>query len=243
MSGNTAVQPGDMPGLHNSDNTGLHAIRMALATPFRDDQDCFRWLYGFGRTPLSLLAGGQPTESAMTIAQRTVLARTFSGQSDASWERWASGGQRPPPKFKLYINPLAHAFRSTVSRLAVALTHSDGLKIVSRSWMIGRPDKLIAYFRGEDRRASWISTYRGELSDIAGSPVPFTQTIDDIPAVSVATDPENGNESWRSGLLKAIARDILDLQGRADGYRQVLLRLERRGIDSHAWCRNGGTDA
>lgn len=211
---------------------------MALDTPFRDAEDCFRWLYGFGARPVVIREGCLPQAPVLTEAQRALLGRQFVPVVDTAWERWLpeDWDVAKPPRHKLYICPTAATIQGVISALIPAMCTTDGFKIVAKCWMLGRTDCLVLYFKDRDKRSGWIKDNTASLNAITGSQVPFTQPVSGLHAVTIATDPDVRNQSWRSCLLRSVARYIIKAQANADPLQCVLRALEREGIDYNNWC-------
>jgi len=224
--------------LPQQSNSGDRAISLALDTPFRDTDDCFRWLYSFGSTPLRLDITYNPRDCLTTPLQRARFARSFSPVFSESWENWVSPLEAGPPRYKVYVNSSDRSISETLSRLAAALCKTDGFKVVAKQWMAHRPDHLVAYFHDLKMRAKWCDKHRTCLTELSGPHVPFTERFLDCSAISIAEDPANmPGESWRSTLLQSVASDIMKNQGKPNAHQKVLEAVIARGINPSLWCR------
>ena len=229
-----ATASGTLGSLSRTAELSVDALRYAQELPGWTADEVARWLYHYGRRPITPELRRRLSDPAAVASEmidgrpgtRAALRSWVETSGSADGSPWRSWHPRHPrsrsalpastdPTFKLYVSPAIEALPRTVEAVASTLADAPGVA----SWKIGRtidgltrPDKLVAYF---DRQHDLVVAANRLGPTLSGEPahgVPFTAAITTDGLLSWGIDPPRAGSgpsgpsgSWRSWVTERLA--------------------------------------
>jgi hypothetical protein len=240
-----AAASGSPGSLSRTAQLSVDALRYAQELPAWTAEQVARWLYEYGRRPVTPELRRRLSDPA-AIASEMVDGRPgtraalrgwveTSGAADGSpWRSWHPRHPRSrsalpastDPTFKLYVSPAVEELPRTVEAVASTLADAPGVA----SWKIGRtidgltrPDKLVAYFERQHDLVAAASRLGPALSGTPAHGVPFTAGITTDGLLSWGIDPPRAgggpsglSGSWRSWVTERLADYLVAARASAD---------------------------
>jgi hypothetical protein len=241
------------------------AIRYAQELRTDDPSELARFLYSFGRQPvtaswsrrlpndeavLEFIGANSPSVSPLLRSRWT---RAPSSASPA-WFSWGttreSSASHSAYIYKLYVSPTPEALPDVfAATLDVLASHSvSHFKIGSDAGGLLRPDKFVVYFSSLDRLLEVATALSAKIAGIDAHGVPFTAEIAGCGLLSWGMDPPPSSrvvawhepESWRLWISYRLASSLLSARG-SDGTNRIppwqfaLERLRAAGLDVDHW--------
>ena len=241
------------------------ALRYGESLRLDDSRQLAARLYGFGRQPVTpkwarLLADREAVLSFLGAGAGTDLRRRldldFQEANDekmVGWLVWSNQKMRSRTPMggtscKLYVSPAVDAMpRVFPAVLDVASTQVWHFKIGSEAAGLLRPDKMVLYFRDQERLFTVASELASLLKGAAPHGVPFSAEITSDGLLSWGMDPPQSEkllawqeaESWRLWVVRRLAAAMIAAQADAHSSMRpsdfARERLRHEGVDVDRW--------
>lgn len=222
-------------------------------------------LYGFGRQPATpkwtrLLSDGEAVLKFLGADRGTDLRRRLDSdwqeandQKMAGWLIWSNRKLRTRAQLggtscKLYVSPAVEAFPQIFPAvLEVATASVMNFKIGSDSAGLLRPDKMVLYFRDQERLFAVATELASLLKGAAAHGVPFSAEITSDGLLSWGMDPPQSEkllawqeaESWRLWVARRLAAAMIAAQNDPHASMRpgqfARERLRHEGVDVDRW--------
>ena len=174
-----------------------------------------------------------------------------AGESDA-WFQWVSRdgddikASERDVNYKLYVSPLLAdlpaVFATVVSVLAEARV--TAFKVGGTAHDVARPDKIVAYFRTQERALECGALLCTALDGARVQGVPFSAELGADGLVSWGVDPAEipgrpPQSSWRRWVCRRLAHYIdaaaMNPPSHVEGWRFAFERLRLDGVNTTTW--------
>ena len=241
------------------------ALRYGESLRLDDPRRLAARLYGFGRQPLTpkwarLLADRDAVLSFVGAGAETDTRRRLdleweeaNDEKMPGWLIWSNRkirgkAQTGGTSCKLYVSPAVEAMPQVFPAvLEVASAQVGHFKIGSDAGGLLRPDKMVLYFRDQERLFAVATELASLLKGTEPHGVPFSAEITSDGLLSWGMDPPQSEkllvwqeaESWRLWVARRLAAAMIAAQSDAHssmGPGQFAVeRLRHEGVDVDRW--------
>jgi hypothetical protein len=241
------------------------ALRYGESLQLNDPRQLAGRLYGFGRQPATpkwrrLLADGEAVLAFLGAGPGTDLRRRLDSdwqeandEKMAGWLVWSNQKIRTraptgTTSCKLYISPAVQAMPQAFSTvLEVASAQVGHFKIGTDAAGLLRPDKMVLYFRDQERLFAVASELAPLLQGATPHGVPFSAEITSDGLLSWGMDPPQSEkllawqepESWRLWVVRRLAAAMIAAQSDPNSSMKpgefARERLRHEGVDVDRW--------
>jgi hypothetical protein len=245
----------------------IKALQYAQRLPIADSRALSARLYFYNRVPVTPQLSRRLPDADSVRAQLGLKpgSRVLRGLSaaglltspadeDVGWLSWRQPeGAGTGPIFKLYVSPALEQVREAFAALVDVARDAAplALKVGADVYGLLRPDKLVAYLRGEDELEETSRRLAETLDGCPAHGVPFTAELAGGGLLSWGIDPpprDRANswlerESWRLWLTNRLALALLSARrspGDMEPWRFALRRVRLEGVDTDTWTPQSG---
>lgn len=227
-------------------------------------------LYGFGQQPLTpkwtrALSGREAVLLFLGAGPGTHLRRRLDSEwaeaedeTTAGWIAWSNRARSKSALggavCKLYVSPAVSAMPQVFPIVVdVASAHVGHFKIGRNAAGLLRPDKMVLYFRDQERLFAVATELASLLRGAEPHGVPFSAEITSDGLLSWGMDPPQSErvlawqepESWRLWVVRRLAAAMIVAQTEAHSSmgpaRFALERLRHEGVDVDRWTPSAST--